>query len=94
MTKPIPSARLIEFLDRVDDREFTKRFHSTPSAVLKEYGLSKTEGTAIADAEYFKGSSRAEQENALRKMFTQVGLDPDEHAALLKKLADNYDPAW
>ncbi|XXX82514.1 hypothetical protein WMF30_27550 [Sorangium sp. So ce134] len=94
MTASIPSARFVEFLNRVDDREFTKRFHSNPDAVMKEYGLNKREAAAIANGEYFKGSPRDEQENALRKLFKDVGLNPDEHAALFKKLADNYDPAW
>ncbi|WP_437492428.1 hypothetical protein WME75_18005 [Sorangium sp. So ce1014] len=94
MTTPIPSARFIEFLNRVDDREFTKRFHGNPDGVMKEYGLSRTEAAAIADAEYLKGSSRDAQEQALRKMFEKVGLDPDLYTAVIKKLADSYDPAW
>ncbi|UQA57518.1 hypothetical protein [Polyangium aurulentum] len=94
MTAQQPSARLLEFLNRVDDQEFTARFHAHPQEVMKEYGLSEVEVEAITRADVFKGSEPEDQRSGVRSMLKTMGLNPDEHADLVEKLAINYDPAW
>ncbi|XXT20203.1 hypothetical protein WME94_01375 [Sorangium sp. So ce429] len=89
-----PSARLIELLNKSDDPEFLQSFNRQPGIVFKEYGITSYEVKVIINASHKRFAPRDVQEKKLRSGFKRLGLDPDQHAALIKKLVDNYNVAW
>lgn len=84
----------LKFLDRADDRVFTKKFNMNPQAVMRECGLTKTEAAAISEAGRHRGEGEAAQREAITNMFKSLGLDPAKHHNLINKLVANYEAAW
>ncbi|WP_434048522.1 MULTISPECIES: hypothetical protein [Sorangium] len=84
----------LKFLDKVDDRAFTKEFNKNPQMVMSECELTPEQAAAINEAGRHKGEGEAAQRDAITNTFKSLGLDPADHHDLINKLVDNYEAAW
>ncbi|WP_437291953.1 hypothetical protein [Sorangium sp. So ce406] len=84
----------LKFLDKADDRAFTKEFNKNPQKKMHECGLNEDEACAVDAAGRHRGKGKKAQTDAIKKMFKDLGLDPEEHKNLIDKLVDNYEAAW
>ncbi|KYF74017.1 hypothetical protein BE17_32265 [Sorangium cellulosum] len=85
---------MLEFLNKTDDPEFLQSFNSQPGVLFKEYGITSYEVNVIVNASHKRFAPRDVQEKKVTSALKRLGIDPAQHAALVKKLVDNYNVAW